>query len=291
MKTKHKRTIGFAVIVLFSIFFLCSVAVVNAQAQPYTLLVDTLPLVGQSTTLDVYVPAAFRIAMGVSAVLAFVMITFGGIMYATTDAISGKEDGRRFITNAVIGLLLVIGSYAILYTINPEMLSFNFSRFDAIKIEPALPSAEATPLGAPPCTGCVTFASLGLPAKSGVQYVNAQLGAKLVGINNRVGVPWQITEGYSQSDVHVPTSCHKSGNCVDINVINKRDVGAINELFRQGLALGSFSSVTFEVKTKEEISTLRNGCSTCVPRIPAIDSRINISDNTKATDWHFHVVN
>lgn len=82
---------------------------------------------GTTATLQSYLPGAFRLAIGLSAVLAFIVITYGGILYATSDAISGKETGREYITNAVVGLLLVIGAWAILYTINPKMLEFNLT--------------------------------------------------------------------------------------------------------------------------------------------------------------------
>ncbi|MFZ2522015.1 MAG: pilin [Minisyncoccia bacterium] len=109
-----------------SIFLFSLATLTHAQAQPYQLLVPSLPGIGaQQTTLTTYIPAAFRLAIGASAVLAFVMITFGGIMYATADAITQKQQGREYLTNAVVGLLLVIGAYAILYTIDPGILAID----------------------------------------------------------------------------------------------------------------------------------------------------------------------
>lgn len=97
--------------------------------QQYTLLVPLPGATGQmtQTTLGPYIANAFTLAIAIAAALAFVMITFGGITYATSDAITGKQKGRDFVTNAIYGLLLVIGAYAILYTINPNMLSFNLT--------------------------------------------------------------------------------------------------------------------------------------------------------------------
>ena len=53
------------------------------------------------------------------------MIAFGGIQYMSTDAIHGKSEGRERITYALMGLLLVLFSWILLNTINPDILSFN----------------------------------------------------------------------------------------------------------------------------------------------------------------------
>lgn len=126
--------------VLFISLLFLTPFLVEAQQQPYNLLVG-LPEIGTQTTLAAYIPAAFRLAIGASAVLAFVMITFGGIMYATSDAITGKEQGREYLTNAVVGLLLVVGAYAILWTINPRILN--------IDLNMPVPPLESLPMGVP----------------------------------------------------------------------------------------------------------------------------------------------
>ncbi|HEY0220969.1 MAG TPA: hypothetical protein VGC58_01970, partial [Candidatus Paceibacterota bacterium] len=99
---------------------------VEAQETGYQFLAP-LPIEGNPSNLSDYIPGIIKLAIGIAAVMAFVMITFGGIKYATTDAISGKDEGRKHIWDAVIGLVLVLGAYAILYTINPKILEFNFA--------------------------------------------------------------------------------------------------------------------------------------------------------------------
>ena len=61
-----------------------------------------------------------------------IMIVVGGITYATSDVFSQKSNAKETITNALIGLLIVISSYMILYTVNPDLLSFNL-RFDGLQ--------------------------------------------------------------------------------------------------------------------------------------------------------------
>ena len=99
----------------------------HAFADDYITLVNSLPGVGAQTNLSTYLPAIFKLSIGIAAALAFAMITFGGIVYATSDAISGKSKGKEYIEDALWGFLLVIGAYAILWTINPQILEFNLS--------------------------------------------------------------------------------------------------------------------------------------------------------------------
>ncbi len=79
------------------------------------------------TTLAKYLPAVFNLSIGVAAVLAFLVISYGGFTYMTTDAVFKKEEGRKHIENALYGLGLVIGAYILLYTINPQILNFDLN--------------------------------------------------------------------------------------------------------------------------------------------------------------------
>ncbi len=65
----------------------------------------------------------FRIFIGICAVLAIAMIVLGGVEYMTSELVSSKESGKHKITGALLGLLLALGSYAILNTINPDLLN------------------------------------------------------------------------------------------------------------------------------------------------------------------------
>ena len=79
--------------------------------------------VSGDNALGQYLNIIIKLAIGLAAVLAVVMIVMGGIQYMTTELVSGKEDGKRRITNAVLGLLVALGAWLILYTINPNLLS------------------------------------------------------------------------------------------------------------------------------------------------------------------------
>jgi len=70
-----------------------------------------------------YLNIIIKLVLGIAGVLAVVMIVFGGIEYMTSDLVSSKEAGKEQITHAILGLLLALGAYLILNTINPQLLS------------------------------------------------------------------------------------------------------------------------------------------------------------------------
>ena len=66
----------------------------------------------------------FGWAIGIGALLALGAITWGGILISTSELAHKKEDGKEWIKSAIYGLLLLLGAFLILNTINPEILQF-----------------------------------------------------------------------------------------------------------------------------------------------------------------------
>lgn len=79
------------------------------------------------TTLAKYLPGLFKLLVGLAAAGAVLRIVFGGFLYMSSDALQGKEDGRTMIWNSVKGLVLIIGAWLILYTINPGLLELRLN--------------------------------------------------------------------------------------------------------------------------------------------------------------------
>lgn len=80
-----------------------------------------------TTDIQTYLPGIFKLAIGIAGVLAVLMIIIGGVEYITTDAIQGKSEGKARIQNALWGLVLVLVSWILLYTINPKLTVFNLN--------------------------------------------------------------------------------------------------------------------------------------------------------------------
>ena len=51
------------------------------------------------------------------------MIVMGGLEYMTSELISSKEEGKKKILGAIFGLVLALGAYILLFTINPDLLN------------------------------------------------------------------------------------------------------------------------------------------------------------------------
>jgi hypothetical protein len=84
--------------------------------------------------LGSYLNLMVTLFIGICAVLAVIMIVLGGIEYMTTELISSKEAGKDRIVHAILGLLLALGAYLILYTINPEILKTDLSSLQDVTI-------------------------------------------------------------------------------------------------------------------------------------------------------------
>jgi hypothetical protein len=82
-----------------------------------------------------YLNGAYKAAIGVAGMLAVVMIIWWGFQYVLTSKEGGKTDSREGITNAIIGLLLTLGSWLIVYTINPKLVELDFKTEKATDYE------------------------------------------------------------------------------------------------------------------------------------------------------------
>ena len=93
----------------------------------YTFLAS-LPGLGDSIkTSDIgsYFNTIFRIAIGLCAALAVIMIIIYAVQYMGDESIFGKSEAKGKIGTAILGLLIAIGSWVLLNTINPDLTGKN----------------------------------------------------------------------------------------------------------------------------------------------------------------------
>ena len=100
-------------------------ATISCFAAEYTLL-EPIPThggtTGGSTNLSSYLEAVFAFGISIAGILAVTMIVIGGIQYLTAYGNTGMvTNAKNRITQALLGLLLAIGAWLILYTINPDL--------------------------------------------------------------------------------------------------------------------------------------------------------------------------
>jgi hypothetical protein len=92
----------------------------------------------------------FQTAIGVSGILAVIMIVVCGIKLMAGGSVSGKNEAKECISNAIFGVLLAIGSWLILNTINPLLL---IAKPSAGVLPGTLAPASLTPGVSPNPTG------------------------------------------------------------------------------------------------------------------------------------------
>ena len=86
-----------------------------------------------------YFNTILRIAIGLCAALAVIMIVVFAIVYMGNESVFGKVEAKSKIMSAILGLILALGAYSILYTINPALLGGDITIQQAvISIDPIL---------------------------------------------------------------------------------------------------------------------------------------------------------
>lgn len=70
----------------------------------------------------------FKTAIVVGAMLAVLRLGYAGFVYMTTDVMSQKQSARSIISNAVLGLVLLLAVWLILNQINPDILNLDVLR-------------------------------------------------------------------------------------------------------------------------------------------------------------------
>ena len=86
-----------------------------------------LPFINQcpATPAD-YISGLYRLAIYIAIIAAIIMITIAGITYATSgDNIGKQKEAKEQITDAIIGLILILASVLLLRTINPALVTLN----------------------------------------------------------------------------------------------------------------------------------------------------------------------
>lgn len=93
-----------------------------ASSYSYTPM-ETIPGFGAPTDFPSYIVAVYKFGLWTIGISALLMITLGGYIYLTSAGNAsqvGKAKG--IITDAIIGLIMAITSWLLLYTINPDLV-------------------------------------------------------------------------------------------------------------------------------------------------------------------------
>ena len=105
------------------IIVIATPALAFAQSK-YVPLID-IPLLTQAgdTGFSGYINFLYSLSIGIAGLLAVIKIIVAGVKYMFSDVITDKGSAKKEIQGALFGLLLILGAYIILNTINPQLVT------------------------------------------------------------------------------------------------------------------------------------------------------------------------
>ncbi len=107
-----------------------------------------------------YVGGVYTFLISIAGMLAAVMMVVGGFQYVTAAGDKGRiGKAKKRITDALTGLVLALGSYTILYAINPELVAFDGLKVASVRTDQFFDATNGTNEG-----GLITATEIPLPA-------------------------------------------------------------------------------------------------------------------------------
>ncbi|HEX9664198.1 MAG TPA: hypothetical protein VGA49_00025 [Patescibacteria group bacterium] len=88
---------------------------------------------GTASNYAEYIAALYKFGVAAAGVVAVVMIMIGGIIWIVAAGNASKiGQAQNLITNAIIGLIMILGSYVLLNTINPDLVKLRVPELETI---------------------------------------------------------------------------------------------------------------------------------------------------------------
>ena len=101
------------------IFF--AVTIVATLSAPLIEAAAQISIPGGNIPINEYISKLYTFSLAIGGILAVLMIVSGGILFSVSGAVDKQSEGKSMILSAIFGLVLLLGSYLLLNTINPEL--------------------------------------------------------------------------------------------------------------------------------------------------------------------------
>lgn len=199
------------------------------ESMVYTLM-EKVPGTGDLSGADLstYIRSLYNIALILVTLSAVLMLSIGGFMYLTSAGnTAAMGSAKEVITDSIIGLVIALCAWLILYVINPDLVDIRITSFAPITAtSPSAPGAaipSTPPVSDGSCPGCVDVpTSMVKPvgqgcASPGPCKLSQSFLSKVQSIN--VTPAWWVTEAWPPTVNH-KSACHANGGCADINFKN-----------------------------------------------------------------------
>jgi type IV secretory pathway VirB2 component (pilin) len=148
--------------------------------------------IGSNNSFSDYLKLIFRLLIGIAGILSVIMIVIGGIEYMSTDAVSGKEAGLDRLNQAVLGLMIALGAWLLLNSINPQILSLRFNQ---------------------------DYSQQNIPIIEEQDTPQSPVGGTYCGGKYKAGADWATASGYAPSALPAGVAVNK-GECIHVGDIN-----------------------------------------------------------------------
>lgn len=108
---------------------------------------EQIPGASDAKTFPQYIEGIYKFGIWTVGLAALFMLSVGGFIYLSSGgntATIGKA--KTYITDSLIGLILAILAYLILYVINPDLVTVNLGRFNEAGGRVVAPATATTPV-------------------------------------------------------------------------------------------------------------------------------------------------
>lgn len=123
----------------------------NIDLSQVQVEVAKAPQAAKNLNLPELIGNFYQWALGIGGIIALGIIIFGGILYTISPGNSSRQgDAKTWLGSAIVGLVLLFGSYAILNTVNPDLTKL---KFNLDKVEFSAPASSPTAPLEPPKPG------------------------------------------------------------------------------------------------------------------------------------------
>jgi hypothetical protein len=131
-----------ALFLLSTFYFLFSKVVFAADSSEVSITCAKFkyPWCGKETGTPAGLVARFyQVALGLVGGAALGVILYGAILWTLSEAVTKKQEALDWIKGAVWGLVLLLGAYLILWTINPDLVNLRNPALEPIPLAPEKP--------------------------------------------------------------------------------------------------------------------------------------------------------
>lgn len=146
------RTPFLLTLIFAGIGIIPAIAIAQQAGQFVPLVPDFPQIKVNSYNLPNLLNAFYGVAVGIAGLLAVIMVSIGGFKYMLSESVFSKSDAKEQITDALIGLGIVLAAVVLLKVINPDLINLDILRKMRASppqiIVPAAPNAPAAPAAA-----------------------------------------------------------------------------------------------------------------------------------------------